>query len=95
MPFAIQVSGSKVATGITTLAHFLRTGAEYPTAAPASRRRRLPDHPRILRQVCGYKRAKDSHDTRALQHYLGKENIGHTLRHEEKSPDRFEGFRKD
>jgi type 1 fimbriae regulatory protein FimB/type 1 fimbriae regulatory protein FimE len=31
-------------------------------------------------------------DTRALQHYLGHENIQHTVRYTEMAPDRFKDF---
>ena len=33
-----------------------------------------------------------SHDTRALQHYLGHKNIQHTVRYTEMAPDRFKDF---
>jgi hypothetical protein len=32
----------------------------------------FPLHPHMLRHACGYKLANDGHDTRALQHYLGR-----------------------
>jgi type 1 fimbriae regulatory protein FimE len=36
--------------------------------------------------------ANDGHDTRALQHYLGRKNIQHTVRYTEMAPDRFKDF---
>jgi Phage integrase family len=32
-------------------------------------------HPHMLRHACGYKRANDGQDTRAVQHYLGHKTI--------------------
>lgn len=49
----------------------------------------------MLRHACGYKLANDGHDTRSLQHYLGHENIQHTVRYSDLGPDRFKGFWKD
>ncbi len=34
-------------------------------------------------------------DARAIQHYLGHQNIQHTVRYTELAPDRFKGFWKD
>ncbi len=36
--------------------------------------------------------ARDRHDTRALQHYLGLENIAHTVRSTDLAPDRVKSF---
>lgn len=36
--------------------------------------------------------ANKGHDTRALQAYLGRKNIQHTVRYTELSPDRFKDF---
>ena len=52
-------------------------------------------HPHKLRHACGYKLANDGHDTRALQHYLGRNNISHTVRYTDTAPDRFKGFWRD
>jgi site-specific recombinase XerD len=52
----------------------------------------LPIHPHMLRHTCGFKLANDGHDTRALQHYLGHNNIQHTVRYTEMAPDRFKDF---
>jgi site-specific recombinase XerD len=46
-------------------------------------------HPHMLRHSTGYKRANDGHDTRSLQHYLGHENIMHTVQYTEMASDRF------
>jgi len=55
----------------------------------------FPIHPHMLRHACGFKLANDGHDTRALQHYLGHENIQHTVRYTEMAPDRFKDFWRD
>jgi integrase len=55
----------------------------------------LPVHPHMLRHACGFKLANDGQDTRALQHYLGRKNIQHTVRYTELSPERFKSFWKD
>jgi type 1 fimbriae regulatory protein FimB/type 1 fimbriae regulatory protein FimE len=49
-------------------------------------------HPHMLRHACGYALANRSHDTRALQAYLGHRNIQHTVRYTELSPTRFKNF---
>jgi hypothetical protein len=36
-----------------------------------------------------------THDTRALQHYMGHKNIMHTVRYTEMAPDRSKNFWKD
>jgi hypothetical protein len=36
-------------------------------------------HPHMLRHACGFKLANDGHDTRALQHYLGRAAAGKDL----------------
>jgi site-specific recombinase XerD len=41
---------------------------------------------------CGYALANASHDTRALQAWLGHKNIQHTVRYTELAPDRFKNF---
>ena len=38
-------------------------------------------HSHMLRHGCGYKRANDGHDTRAIQAYLGHRNIQSTVRY--------------
>jgi type 1 fimbriae regulatory protein FimB/type 1 fimbriae regulatory protein FimE len=43
----------------------------------------FPVHPHMLRHACGYKLANDGQDTRAVQHYLGRKNIQHTVRYTE------------
>ena len=55
----------------------------------------FPVHPHMLRHATGYKLARDGHDTRAIQHYLGHRNIQHTVRYTELAPDRFQGFWSD
>ena len=52
----------------------------------------FPVHPHMLRHSCGFKRANDGQDTRAIQHYLGHKNIQHTVRYTELAPGRFKGF---
>jgi site-specific recombinase XerD len=46
-------------------------------------------HLHMLRYACGYALANRGHDTRALQAYLGRRNIQHTVRYTELSPTRF------
>ena len=52
-------------------------------------------HPHMLRHACGYKIANESHDTRALQLYLGHSDIRHTVRYSELSSAAFNDFWKD
>ena len=49
-------------------------------------------HPHMLRHACGYALANKGHDTRAVQAYLGRKNIQHTVRYTELSPTRFKDF---
>ena len=49
----------------------------------------------MLRHACGYKIASESHDTRALQLYLGHKDIRHTARYSELSSAAFNEFWKD
>ncbi len=49
-------------------------------------------HPHMLRHACGFALANKGHDTRALQAYLGHENIQHTVRYTELAPTRFKDF---
>ena len=55
----------------------------------------VPAHPHMLRHAYGYKLANDGHDTRAIQHYMGHNNIQHTVRYTELAADRFNAFWKD
>lgn len=55
----------------------------------------FPAHPHMLRHATGYKLANDGHDTRAIQHYLGHQNIQHTVRYTQLSSRRFREFWKD
>ena len=52
----------------------------------------FPIHPHMLRHACGYKLARDGHDTRAVQQYLGHRSIQSTVRYAELRADRFEDF---
>ena len=52
----------------------------------------FPVHPHQLRHACGYYLASQGHDTRAIQDYLGHQNIHHTVRYTQMSPQRFENF---
>jgi len=49
-------------------------------------------HPHMLRYSTGFKLANDSHNTRAIQHYLGHKNIQRTVRYTELAPHRFNGY---
>jgi hypothetical protein len=55
----------------------------------------FPVHLHMLRHACGFKLANDSHDTGALQLWLGHKNIQHTVRYTELSPARFKNFWRD
>lgn len=55
----------------------------------------FPCHPHMLRHACGYKLANDGRDTRAIQQYLGHQNIMHTVRYTDLAADRFKGFWED
>ncbi|MDZ4057914.1 MAG: tyrosine-type recombinase/integrase [Polynucleobacter sp.] len=55
----------------------------------------FPVHPHMLRHATGYKLANDGQDTRAIQLYLGHQNIQHTVRYTELASDRFKSFFKD
>src|SRR3954447_17142338 len=52
----------------------------------------FPVHPHMLRHSCGFKLANDGRDTRALQEWLGHQNIQHTVRYTELTPTRFKSF---
>lgn len=45
--------------------------------------------------MLAYKLAQAGEDTRAIQHYLGHQNIQHTVRYTQLSSDRFKDFWKD
>jgi len=49
----------------------------------------FPVHPHMLRHACRFKLANETHDTRAIQQYLGHRNISHTVRYTELAPGRF------
>ena len=49
-------------------------------------------HPHMLRHACGYKLANDGHDTRAIQLYMGHQNIQNTVGYTQLSAHRFKGF---
>jgi type 1 fimbriae regulatory protein FimE len=55
----------------------------------------FPIHPHMLRHGCGYAPANAGHDTRAIQAWMGHENIQHTVRYTELAPDRFKDFWRD
>jgi integrase len=55
----------------------------------------FPIHPHMLRRSTGYKLANEGHDRRSIQQYLGHQNITHTVRYTDRSPERFKGFWKD
>ena len=74
-----------------TPAGFRKTLARIGEATPLG----FPVHPHMLRHACGFKLANDGQDTRALQHYLGHQNIQHTVRYTELAADRFKGFWQD
>jgi site-specific recombinase XerD len=46
----------------------------------------------MLRHACGIALANKGHDTRALQAYLGRKNIQHTVRYTELALDQFKDF---
>jgi type 1 fimbriae regulatory protein FimE len=52
----------------------------------------FPAHPHMLRHATGFYLANQGHDTRAIQHYLGRKQIAHTTRYTELAADRFNDF---
>ena len=52
----------------------------------------FPVHPHMLRHACGFKLANDGKDTRALQEWLGHQNIQHTVLYTQMTPARFKSF---
>jgi site-specific recombinase XerD len=48
----------------------------------------------VLRHPCGFALTNKGHETRALQAYLGRRNIQHTVSYTELAPDRFKDFRR-
>jgi len=55
----------------------------------------FPVHPHMLRHACGYKLAQMGQDTRAIQHYLGHQNIHHTVHYTQLTSERFKDFWKE
>ena len=62
------------------------------TGTPAKPVPPLPIHPHMLRHSCGYHLAAKGIDTRAIQQYLGHNNILNTARYTALSPHRFKAF---
>lgn len=89
--------------GMGLLPNYRERGAPFTTAAFARIIERAGEvaklgfeaHPHMLRHATGYKLANDGHNTRALQAYLGHENIQHTVRYTELAPGRFKDFWRD
>jgi site-specific recombinase XerD len=52
-------------------------------------------HSHMLRHARGFKLANDSHDTRAIQAYLGHRSIMSTVRYTALTPNRFKGLWRD
>ena len=77
--------------GPATTAGFLKTITRTGEAAKLP----FPVHPHMLRHATGYALANTGLDTRALQHYMGHNNILHTVKYTEMAPDRFKNFWKD
>jgi type 1 fimbriae regulatory protein FimB/type 1 fimbriae regulatory protein FimE len=50
----------------------------------------FPLHPHMLRHATGYKLVNDREDTRAIQDYLGHQNIRHTERYTQLDPHRLD-----
>ncbi len=75
----------------------LTTDAIRKIVARAGREAGLPFsiHPHMLRHACGYKLAQAGQDTRAIQDYLGHQNIQHTVRYTHLSSERFRDFWSD
>jgi site-specific recombinase XerD len=46
-------------------------------------------HPHMLRHACGYDLANRGADTRLIQDFIGHQNIQHTVRYTQLSPNRF------
>ena len=77
--------------------HPLSASSVHKLIARAGRQAGLafPVHPHMLRHATGYKLANEGHDTRAIQHYLGHQNIQHTVRYTKLSSKRFHNFWND
>jgi integrase len=54
----------------------------------------FPVHAHMLRHGCGYYLALQKTDTRTIQAYLGHNNIQHTVRYTQLSPEPFKGLWK-
>lgn len=52
----------------------------------------FPLHPHMLRHSCGYALAAKGTDTRRIQDYLGHNNINHTVKYTQLSPNKFDGL---
>lgn len=52
----------------------------------------FPVHPHMLRHAAGFRLANDGKDTRAIQGFLGHQNITHTVHYTALAPNRFKGF---
>jgi type 1 fimbriae regulatory protein FimB/type 1 fimbriae regulatory protein FimE len=55
----------------------------------------FPVHPHQLRHSCGFKLANDTHDTRAIQLFLGHRTIQHTVKYTALAAGRFQDFWRD
>ena len=53
---------------------------------------RFPVHPHMLRHAAGYKLANENRDTRSIQHWLGHQNITHTVRYTALNANAFKGW---
>jgi integrase len=80
--FTTERGGPMTPKGFNTAMHRIGERAGMP----------FPVHPHMLRHACGYALANAGHDTRALQAYLGHQNIQHTVRYTELSSTRFKDF---
>jgi integrase len=80
--FTTERGGPMTPKGFNTAMHRIGERAGMP----------FPVHPHMLRHACGYALANAGHDTRALQAYLGHQNIQHTVRYTELSSSRFKDF---
>jgi integrase len=80
--FTTERGGPMTPKGFNTAMHRIGERAGMP----------FPVHPHMLRHACGYALANAGHDTRALQAYLGHQNIQHIVRYTELSSTRFKDF---
>jgi integrase len=80
--FTSERVGPMTVAGFQRLLRRIGDQADFP----------FPVHPHMLRHACGFALAHAKHDTRAIQEWLGHQNIQHTTRYTELTSHRFKDF---